>query len=78
MAVERTYWSSRVKQREEVSSPSPIFAFALKDKETGSSWNLKGEAFDGALKGKQLKQVPAHNAFWFSWATFWQDTEIYE
>lgn len=22
--------------------------------------------------------IPAHNAFWFAWATFWQDTAVYE
>ena len=63
---------------EEITSGSSIFPFWMKDKETGSSWNLLGEAFDGELKGKQLQQVPSHNAFWFAWATFWQDSETYQ
>ncbi len=53
------------------------YPFLMKDRETGSSWNLKGEAIDGALKGRQLTQIPAHNAFWFAWSTFWQNTGVY-
>lgn len=51
--------------------------FTLKDKETGSTWNIKGEAIDGPLKGKALEQVPAHNAMWFAWLAFWGNTEVY-
>ncbi len=63
---------------EKVASSNATYPFLLKDKATGTTWNLKGEAIDGALKGKRLKQVPAHNAFWFAWASFWQNTGIYQ
>ena len=63
---------------ESIPSENPNFPFWMKDKETESRWNILGEAFDGELKGKQLTQVSSHNAFWFAWATFWQDTEVYE
>ncbi len=53
------------------------FSFALRDRETGTSWNLLGQALAGELRGSQLYQIPAHNAFWFAWATFWQDTGVY-
>ena len=64
---------------EKVASADPVYPFLLKDKETGTTWNLKGEAIAGEFKGKglRLEQVPAHRAFWFAWATFWPNTEVY-
>ncbi len=53
------------------------FSFMLKDRETGTTWNQLGQALAGELEGNQLYQIPAHNAFWFAWATFWQDTGVY-
>ena len=46
---------------------------------TGSTWNLFGQATSGPLEGKQLTAV-AHRSgqFWFSWAAFRPDTDIYE
>ncbi|MBT6149617.1 MAG: DUF3179 domain-containing protein, partial [Gemmatimonadetes bacterium] len=29
------------------------------------------------LKGQQLTQVPAHNAMWFAWVTFWPNTDVW-
>lgn len=57
--------------------PGPYRLFTMKDKETGSTWNVKGEAVDGPLKGKTLDQIPAHNAMWFAWLAFWGNTEVY-
>ena len=54
-----------------------VYPFLLRDQETGSTWNLKGEAIAGPMQNKTLQQLPAHNAFWFAWATFWQNTGIY-
>ena len=62
---------------ERVPSTDRRFSFLLKDRETGSSWNLLGRALTGELRDSQLYQIPAHNAFWFAWATFWQDTSVY-
>jgi hypothetical protein len=62
---------------EKVTSTDPVFPFLLRDQETGTTWNLKGEAIAGSLQGKRLQQLPSHNAFWFAWATFWQNTGIY-
>ena len=58
-------------------SSDTVYPFMMKDRETGSTWNLKGEAIAGGLAGQKLEQIPAHNAFWFAWATFWQNTGIY-
>ena len=53
------------------------FPFTLVDNETGTRWNVKGEAIEGIHAGKRLRQVPAYTAFWFAWVTFWQNTEVW-
>ena len=57
-----------------------IFTFeggAIKDEETGSTWNVLGLATDGELVGTQLTPVISINHFWFSWAAFKPQTRIY-
>jgi hypothetical protein len=51
----------------------------LRDAETGSSWNLRGEAFAGPMADAQhrLRQRPAFSAFWFAWSIFHFDTDIW-
>ena len=44
------------------------------DKETGSRWNIFGEAIDGPLSGTALKQMHAAPHFWFAWAVFNPET----
>lgn len=51
--------------------------FVLRDLETGSIWNLRGEAFSGPLAGARLEQVPAFNSFWFAWSVFYNGSEIW-
>lgn len=48
------------------------------DAETGSEWNLLGQAIGGPLAGEELASVVANNHFWFSWAAFRPETRIYE
>ncbi len=48
------------------------------DAETGSSWNILGEATDGQLAGKQLTKIVHSDHFWFAWAAFKPDTLIYQ
>ncbi len=48
------------------------------DQETGSEWNVLGQAISGKLAGQQLKPVVAINYFWFSWAAFKPQTRIYQ
>ena len=60
-----------------VASTQPaIFPFMIQDAETGTTWDLLGRGVAGPNAGQQLAQIPAHNAFWFAWATFWQNTGI--
>jgi hypothetical protein len=48
------------------------------DDETGSEWNVLGQAVGGKLAGKQLTPVVAINHFWFSWAAFKPETRVYQ
>ncbi|MCY3979146.1 MAG: DUF3179 domain-containing protein [Chloroflexi bacterium] len=47
------------------------------DAQTQSTWNAFGEAIDGELAGSQLNWVHAFPHFWFAWAAFHPDTEVY-
>lgn len=49
----------------------------IKDKQTGSAWNITGKAVAGPLKGKQLNPVTSGDYFAFAWLVFWPDTDIY-
>ncbi len=46
------------------------------DEQTGSLWNVLGEAVEGELAGRQLLRVAHVDTFWFAWAAFLPDTEI--
>jgi len=48
------------------------------DQETGSEWNILGQAVDGPLVGSALAPIVHANHFWFAWAAFKLDTEIYQ
>ena len=50
----------------------------FRDRETGSIWNLRGEALSGELKGAQLRQMPAYSAYWFAWSSFWPNTSVWK
>jgi hypothetical protein len=47
------------------------------DEETGSTWNILGEATAGELMGSQLTQRVAFDHFWFAWVAFFPQTELY-
>ncbi|MDT8436983.1 MAG: DUF3179 domain-containing protein [Gemmatimonadota bacterium] len=49
----------------------------FRDRQTGSTWNMAGTAMDGPLAGKRLEPVAHSNPFWFAWAAFKPDTEIW-
>lgn len=51
----------------------------FRDRETGSVWTLDGVAVRGELEGARLKRAEQpYLAFWFAWALFQPDTEIWE
>jgi hypothetical protein len=48
----------------------------FKDWQTGSTWNMSGQAVEGPLKGRELQAVHHGNHFWFAWIAFKPETEI--
>lgn len=46
------------------------------DDQTGSEWNLLGQAVAGELQGKNLEPIVHVNHFWFAWQAFFPDTKI--
>ena len=47
------------------------------DLETGSEWNLFGQAVDGQLKGEKLIDVESGIHFAFAWLAFYPQSDIY-
>lgn len=47
------------------------------DTETGSTWDLTGQAIDGELAGEQLDGVPSRSTFWFAYVASFPDAEVY-
>lgn len=47
------------------------------DEETGSTWNISGQATDGPLAGSALEPIVHGDHFWFAWAAFKPETSIY-
>ncbi len=47
------------------------------DDQTGSEWNVFGRAVSGELAGAQLEPKLSFTHFWFAWAAFRPETEIY-
>jgi hypothetical protein len=50
----------------------------FRDRETESTWDLAGRAVDGPLAGERLAPIPHGNHFWFAWAVFKPDTEVWQ
>lgn len=48
------------------------------DEQTGSTWNVLGQAVSGELEGQQLSPIVSVNHFWFSWAAFKPETRVYQ
>ena len=48
------------------------------DEQTGTTWNVLGQAIDGPLAGKSLTPIVHADHFWFAWAAFKPDTIIFQ
>lgn len=48
----------------------------ITDAETGSTWNIFGEATSGELAGSTLEQLIHIDTFWFAWIAFHPDATI--
>jgi thiol-disulfide isomerase/thioredoxin len=65
----------------ELDDRTLTFAFVdgrIVDQETGSEWNIFGEAVAGSLEGRELESVVSVDHFWFSWAAFQPETRVYD
>lgn len=51
---------------------------AFRDAETGSLWNVAGEATEGDLAGSRLERVNHLDTFWFAWATYQPGSDLVE
>lgn len=49
---------------------------SFQDEETGSTWNILGEATAGPLAGAQLEGIQHIDTFWFAWQAFHTDTAV--
>lgn len=47
------------------------------DTQTGSTWNILGQATSGELAGAQLTPIVHDNTLWFAWAAFKPETRLY-
>ena len=56
---------------------SPNEDGTFSDTETGSTWNILGEAINGPLVGETLAPLLHFDHFWFAWAAFFPHTELY-
>ena len=54
-----------------------VGADGFTDNETDSVWNVLGQAVSGPLAGKSLTPIVHGNHFWFAWAAFAPETEVY-
>ena len=49
----------------------------FEDEQTGSLWNLLGEAIAGSMTGRKLERIIAGEHFWFAWVVFRPETIIW-
>lgn len=48
------------------------------DEETGSTWSVSGLAIDGELAGARLSPLPHTVVFWFAWAAFQPQGQLWQ
>jgi hypothetical protein len=62
---------------EAATGAADIYPLNIRDQETGTLWNILGEALEGQLVGSSLDRPRAMTAYWFAWAGFYGQTDIY-
>jgi len=55
----------------------PAGPLAMRDQETGSTWDLSGHAVAGPLTGTQLRPLRFLNTYWFAWVAFHAKTSVW-
>ncbi len=64
----------------EVDGQTLTFSYddgVITDNETGSTWNIFGQATSGELEGSELEPLLSRVDFWFAWAAFQPETTVY-
>ncbi|MYE39572.1 MAG: DUF3179 domain-containing protein, partial [Chloroflexi bacterium] len=54
-----------------------VSADGFADDQTGSVWNVLGQAVSGPLAGQSLTPIVHGNHFWFAWAAYAPETVVY-
>ena len=57
---------------------APGSGYSLRDRATGSLWDISGRAFEGPMAGKLLTFVPSFITEWYGWSAYHPDTSIYQ
>lgn len=57
---------------------NPEFPDVIMKDDEGNEWNIFGEAVVGPRVGERLDNVTSFIGYWFSWAAFYSDVEIFE
>jgi len=47
------------------------------DDETGSVWDIEGNAVEGSLMGEKMDRATSFIAYWFAWSAFNRDTALW-
>ena len=61
-------------QSDDAEGALPLF----EDVETRSRWNILGRSVAGPLEGSRLTPIATYSAYWFGWASFWRDSDIWD
>ncbi|HIO63203.1 MAG TPA: DUF3179 domain-containing protein, partial [Dehalococcoidia bacterium] len=51
--------------------------FAIRDKQTESTWDAQGNAVSGPLEGNVLKFVPSFISEWYGWSGYHLETQLF-
>ena len=62
---------------DQVLTSEPLDDLTFRDIETGSTWSILGNALDGPLAGETLGLALHRNEFFFAWAAFFPDAELW-
>ena len=58
------------------SASTELGVVTIRDEETGSTWNVFGEAVAGELAGTRLEQFVHIDTFWFAWIAFHPNSDV--
>jgi hypothetical protein len=51
--------------------------FAIRDRQTESTWDAQGNAVFGPLEGNVLKFVPSFISEWYGWSGYHPETQLF-